>query len=133
MDKSTRFMEAVAAKVGAKRKPMMKRKGLTGGPAVLIAIGAPKKPMMGDKMEDKMEDKMDEDMKMSKADKIAALQEKIAGLKAELALPASKPSWRSWKTRTRWKTSPRWRRTSRSTRTRTRTRTDGEVPGLATR
>jgi len=86
MDKSKRFMEAVAAKVGAKRKPMMKRKGLTGGPAVLIAIGAPKKPMMGDKMEDKMEDKMDEDMKMSKADKIAALQEKIAGLKAELAL-----------------------------------------------
>ena len=82
MDKSKRFMEAVAAKVGAKRKPMMKRKGLTGGPAVLIAIGAPKKPMMGDKMEDKM----DEDMKMSKADKIAALQEKIAGLKAELAL-----------------------------------------------
>ena len=87
MDKSKRFMEAVAAKVGAKRKPMMKRKGLTGGPAVLIAIGAPKKPMLG-KKEDEMEneDEQGEDMKMSKADKIAALQEKIAGLKAELAL-----------------------------------------------
>ena len=83
MDK-TRFMEAVAAKVG-KRKPMMRRKG---GPSVLIAIGAPKPgPMMGKKegeMED--EDEQGEDMKMSKADKIAALQEKIAGLKAELAL-----------------------------------------------
>ena len=80
MDKSKRFMEAVAEKVGAKRRPMMKRKG---GPAVLIAIGAPKPgPMMGKK--DEMEE--DEDMKMSKADKIAALQEKIAGLKAELAL-----------------------------------------------
>ena len=80
MDKEKRFMEAVAAKVGAKRRPMMKRKG---GPAVLIAIGAPKPAPMGKKA-DEMEE--DEDMKMSKADKIAALQEKIAGLKAELAL-----------------------------------------------
>jgi hypothetical protein len=81
MDK-TRFMEAVAAKVG-KRKPMMRRKG---GPSVLIAIGAPKPgPMMG-KKEGEMEDEQGEDMKMSKADKIAMLQEKIAGLKAELAL-----------------------------------------------
>ena len=79
MDKKARFMEAVAQKVG-KRTPMMKRKG---GPAVLIAIGAPKPgPMMG---KDK-EDEMDGEEKMSKADKIAALQEKIASLKAELAL-----------------------------------------------
>jgi hypothetical protein len=71
-----RFMEAVAAKVG-KRKPMMKRKG---GPSVIIAIGAPKpKPMM-----DEDEDMGDE--KMGKAEKIAMLEEKIAALKAELAL-----------------------------------------------
>jgi len=80
MDKSKRFMDAVAEKVGAKRRPMMKRKG---GPAVLIAIGAPKPAPMGKKA-DEMEE--DEDMPMSKADKIAALQEKIASLKAELAL-----------------------------------------------
>jgi len=83
MDKKERFMEAVAAKVG-KRKPMMKRKG---GPSVIIAIGAPKPgPMMG---KDKAEDMDNEDMpeeKMGKAEKIAMLQEKIAGLKAELAL-----------------------------------------------
>jgi len=80
MDKKERFMEAVAAKVGGKRRPMMKRKG---GPAVLIAIGAPKpKPEMG---EDEMGDEQPE-MKGSKAEKIAMLQEKIASLKAELAL-----------------------------------------------
>jgi glucose-6-phosphate isomerase len=79
MDKKARFMEAVAQKVG-KRTPMMKRKG---GPSVLIAIGAPKPgPMMG---KDKG-DEMDGEEKMSKADRIAALQEKIASLKAELAL-----------------------------------------------
>jgi glucose-6-phosphate isomerase len=79
MDKKARFMEAVAQKVG-KRTPMMKRKG---GPSVLIAIGAPKPgPMMG---KDKGEE-MDGEEKMSKADRIAALQEKIASLKAELAL-----------------------------------------------
>jgi len=77
MDKEKRFMEAVAAKVGAKRRPMMKRKG---GPAVLIAIGAPKPAPMGKK------DEMEEDEKMPKAEKIAMLQEKIAALKAELAL-----------------------------------------------
>ena len=79
MDKKERFMEAVASKVG-KRKPMMKRKP---GVAVMIAVGAPKPgPMMG---KDKAED-MDGEEKMSKADRIAALQEKIASLKAELAL-----------------------------------------------
>ena len=79
MDKKARFMEAVAQKVG-KRTPMMKRKP---GVAVMIAVGAPKPgPMMG---KDKGED-MDGEEKMSKADRIAALQEKIASLKAELAL-----------------------------------------------
>lgn len=78
-----RFMEAVASKVGAKRRPMMKRKG---GPAVLIAIGAPKPAPMKGKMDEMEDDEQGEDMKLSKADKIAALQEKIAGLKAELAL-----------------------------------------------
>jgi hypothetical protein len=59
---------------------MMKRKP---GVAVMIAVGAPKpNPMMG---KDKGEE-MDGEEKMSKADKIAALQEKIASLKAELAL-----------------------------------------------
>lgn len=80
MAEKARFMEAVAEKVG-RRKPMMKRKG---GPSVIIAIGAPKPAPMKDKMDDEM---ADEDMKdMSKADKIAMLQEKIAALKAELAL-----------------------------------------------
>jgi hypothetical protein len=84
MDKKARFMEAVAEKVG-RRKPMMRRKG---APSVIIAIGAPKKPPMGDEMGEKSEDTMEgeDKMKMSKAEKIAMLQEKIAGLKAELAL-----------------------------------------------
>lgn len=84
MAEKARFMEAVAEKVG-RRKPMMKRKG---GPSVIIAIGAPKGPVPPAPMGKKMEDEMaDEDMKdMSKADKIAMLQEKIAALKAELAL-----------------------------------------------
>ena len=83
MANKKRFMEAVAEKVGGKRMPMMRRKGGKPGMAVMIAIGAPKPgPMMG---KDKAED-MDGEEKMSKADKIAALQEKIASLKAELAL-----------------------------------------------
>ena len=83
MDKKARFMEAVAQKVG-KRTPMMKRKP---GVAVMIAVGAPKPgPMMGKDKADEMDGEDNEGMKMSKADKIAALQEKIAALKAELAL-----------------------------------------------
>lgn len=87
MANKKRFMEAVAEKVGGKRMPMMRRKGGKPGMAVMIAIGAPKpKPMMGeDKAEDKAE-AMDGEEQMSKADRIAALQEKIASLKAELAL-----------------------------------------------
>jgi len=91
MANKKRFMEAVAEKVGGKRMPMMRRKGGKPGMAVMIAIGAPKpKPMMSeDKVEDKaeaMDGEEKEGMKMSKADRIAALQEKIASLKAELAL-----------------------------------------------
>jgi hypothetical protein len=72
-------MDAVAEKVGAKRKPMMRRKG---PPAVVIAIGAPKPgPMMG-----KGEDEGEMGGKMSKDEKRAMLEEKIAALKAELAL-----------------------------------------------
>lgn len=79
MADKARFMDAVAEKVGAKRKPMMRRKG---PPAVVIAIGAPKPgPMMG-----KGEDEGEMSGKMSKAEKIAMLEEKIAALKAELAL-----------------------------------------------
>jgi len=89
MEKKNALLEAVAEKVG-KRAPVMRRKGMPDkkpGLAVMIAVGAPKagmKPPMG-KVEGKTEG---EDMgeKMPKAQKIAALQEKIAALKAELAL-----------------------------------------------
>ena len=82
MDKKARFMEAVAQKVG-KRTPMMRRKGKP-GMAVMIAIGAPK-PGMTPPMKDENEgESMGE--QMPKAKKIAMLQEKIAALKAELAL-----------------------------------------------
>ncbi len=80
MDKKARFMEAVAQKVG-KRTPMMRRKGKP-GMAVMIAIGAPK-PGMTPPMKDEDEG---ESESMPKAKKIAMLQEKIAALKAELAL-----------------------------------------------
>ena len=79
MREKLRGMELVARK-GEGRKAVMKRKP---GMALMIAIGAPKKPMMGDDMDEKMGGK---DEGMSKAEKIAALQEKIAALKAELAL-----------------------------------------------
>ena len=87
MDKKARFMEAVAEKVG-RRKPMMRRKP---GMAVMIAIGAPKGPKPDDEMEGEdmpMRERKREMMgeKMGKAEKIAMLQEKIASLKAELAL-----------------------------------------------
>jgi hypothetical protein len=84
MDKKARFMEAVAQKVG-KRTPMMRRKG---PPAVVIAIGAPKPGPMEKSSEDEAEgEEMKSKMPVKgKAAKIAALQEKIAALKAELAL-----------------------------------------------
>ena len=88
MEKKNALLDAVAEKVG-KRAPVMRRKGMPDkkpGLAVMIAIGGPKKPPMPmGKAEGKAEG---EDMgeKMPKAQKIAALQEKIAALKAELAL-----------------------------------------------
>ena len=88
-----RGMEAVASKQQdmqsklrekLKRKPIMQRKGKGPGVAVMIAIGKPKGPMGGmGKMGEKDEG---EDEGMSKAQKIAALEEKIGYLKAELAL-----------------------------------------------
>jgi len=88
-----RGMEAVASKQQdlqsklrekLKRKPIMQRKGKGPGVAVMIAIGKPKGEMGGmGKMGEKDEG---EDEGMSKAQKIAALEEKIGYLKAELAL-----------------------------------------------
>ncbi len=81
-------MEAViekASAAGKKRKPAMKRKGP--GIAIMIAMGAPKKPMMERErlgMKDELDASKGEGM--SKAKKIAALEEKIGYLKAELAL-----------------------------------------------
>lgn len=85
-------MDAViekASEAGKRRKPAMKRKGP--GIAIMIAMGAPKKPLMEQKMERKrmgMKDELDASKGegMSKAKKIAALEEKIGYLKAELAL-----------------------------------------------
>ena len=85
-------MDAViekASAAGKKRKPAMKRKGP--GIAIMIAMGAPKKPMMEPKRERMgmdMKDELDASKGegMSKAKKIAALEEKIGYLKAELAL-----------------------------------------------
>ena len=82
MDKKARFMEAVAQKVG-KRTPMMRRKGKP-GMAVMIAIGAPKAGMTPPMKDEDEGEAMGE--QLPKAKKIAMLQEKIAALKAELAL-----------------------------------------------
>jgi hypothetical protein len=79
MDKKNALMDAVAEKVG-KRQPLMRRKGKP-GLAVMIAVGAPKKAPAPMASED-----TDDTEAMPKAKKIAALQEKIAALKAELAL-----------------------------------------------
>ena len=96
MASKKRFMEAVAEKVSGKRKPMLKRKGPgKGGPTVVIAIGAPKPPMQDRKMAEENGNEGEpmsgpsmkpEHAKMSKAEHIAYLQEKIASLKAELAM-----------------------------------------------
>lgn len=83
MPERLRGMELVARK-GEARKPMMKRKP---GMAVMIAIGGPKPASSKEEKPDQMEDEKDVDHgKMSKAEHIAYLQEKIASLKAELAL-----------------------------------------------
>lgn len=78
-----RFMEAVAEKVG-KRAPVLKRKP---GMAVMIAIGGPKGPPMERKpVKPEQEEEDAPEMTTSKAERIAKLQQKIAFLKAELAL-----------------------------------------------
>jgi hypothetical protein len=77
-------MEAVIAKTG-KRRMMARRKGPP-GVAIMIAMGAPKGAMKGEKPELKDELDASKGEGMSKAKKIAALEEKIGYLKAELAL-----------------------------------------------
>lgn len=93
-----RGMEAVASKQQdmqtklrekLKRKPVMQRKGKGPGVAVMIAIGKPKGPMdekMGEEKSMREELDASKGEGMSKAEKIAALEEKIGYLKAELAL-----------------------------------------------
>jgi hypothetical protein len=80
-------MEAVIEKASAasKRKPAMKRKGP--GIAIMIAMGPPKGAMK-ERERLGMKDELDASKGdgMSKAKKIAALEEKIGYLKAELAL-----------------------------------------------
>lgn len=91
MKKLKTGMEAVIAKtsgVGRPRKPLMQRKGAGKGKgpgmAIMIAIGKPKPEMGGDSMREELDASKGDGM--SKAKKIAALEEKIGYLKAELAL-----------------------------------------------
>jgi hypothetical protein len=90
MKEPKRGMEAVIAKTSGhgRRKAAMKRKGAP-GMAIMIALGKPKSPMM-ERQEDEREGEDMLDAKkgegLSKAEKIAALEEKIGYLKAELAL-----------------------------------------------
>jgi len=88
-------MEAVASKQQdmqsqlkekLKRKPVMQRKGKGPGVAVMIAVG---KPKGGENLKEELDASKGEGM--SKADKIAALEEKIGYLKAELALLKDEP------------------------------------------
>jgi len=88
MASKKRGMEAVIAKTG-KRRMMARRKGPP-GVAIMIAMGAPKGPMKGPMKDESpsMKEELDASKGegMSKAKKIAALEEKIGYLKAELAL-----------------------------------------------
>lgn len=86
-----RGMEAVIAKSSASgrpRKAALQRKGKGPGVAIMIAIGKPK-PGMGES-DDKpsMREELDASKGegLSKSQKIAALEEKIGYLQAELAL-----------------------------------------------
>lgn len=91
MAESKGGMDAVLAKVekvGRPRKPVMQRKGKGPGMAIMIAIGKPK-PGMGEKPESpSLREELDASKGegLSKSEKIAALEEKIGYLKAELAL-----------------------------------------------
>ena len=86
-----RGMEAVIAKssgIGRPRKAALQRKGKGPGVAIMIAIGKPK-PGMGEADEmPSMREVLDASKGegLSKAQKIAALEEKIGYLQAELAL-----------------------------------------------
>ena len=88
MASKKRGMEAVIAKTG-KRRMMAKRKGPP-GVAIMIAMGPPKGAMKGPMKDESpsMREELDASKGegMSKAKKIAALEEKIGYLKAELAL-----------------------------------------------
>jgi hypothetical protein len=91
MAKAKRGMEAVISKtsgVGRPRKAVMQRKGKGPGMAIMIAIGKPKPEMDDDDEKPSMREELDASKGegLSKADKIAALEEKIGYLKAELAL-----------------------------------------------
>jgi hypothetical protein len=88
MASKKRGMEAVIAKTG-KRRMMARRKGPP-GVAIMIAMGPPKGAMKGERKDESpsMKEELDASKGegMSKAEKIAALEEKIGYLKAELAL-----------------------------------------------
>ena len=94
MAKAKRGMEAVIAKtskMGRPRKALMQRKGKGPGMAIMIAIGKPKPDMEGmSRKEEKpsMREELDASKGegLTKTQKIAALEEKIGYLKAELAL-----------------------------------------------
>jgi len=88
MASKKRGMDAVIAKTG-KRRMMARRKGPP-GVAIMIAMGPPKGAMKGEMKDESpsMREELDASKGegMSKAKKIAALEEKIGYLKAELAL-----------------------------------------------
>jgi hypothetical protein len=91
MAKTKRGMEAVISKssgAGRPRKAALQRKGKGPGVAIMIAIGKPK-PGMGEADEKpSMREELDASKGegLSKSQKIAALEEKIGYLQAELAL-----------------------------------------------
>lgn len=91
MKKKVSGMEAVIAKSSASERPRkaaLQRKGKGPGVAIMIAIGKPK-PGMGEADEKpSMREELDASKGegLSKSQKIAALEEKIGYLKAELAL-----------------------------------------------
>jgi hypothetical protein len=91
MAKEKRGMEAVISKTsgtGRPRKPIMQRKDKGPGMAIMIAIGKPKPSMKDDDESPSMREELDASKGegLSKSEKIAALEEKIGYLKAELAL-----------------------------------------------
>lgn len=85
--KAKRGMDAVISKTndtGRPRKPLLQRKGKGPGIAIMIAVGKPKPGQDDDNLGEELD--ASKGAGMPKAKKIAALEEKIAYLKAELAL-----------------------------------------------